>query len=145
MFPNTSFTASGPNESFLTENSCLPVTAFKSYDNATEKLVPCDPYVFGYLVFTVEVQPLTAEELAAIAKSKVPAQVSPRQIRQALTAANLRAQVEAAVSAGDQDLKDWWEFATQFERNHPMVIGMADGLGVTEQQLDDLFLLAGTL
>ena len=37
--------------------------------------------------------------------------ISPRQIRQALTHANLRASVEATVLAGDQDLKDWWEFA----------------------------------
>lgn len=71
--------------------------------------------------------------------------VSPRQIRQALTAAGLRTQVEAAVAAGDQDLKDWWEFSTAVERNHPMVIAMATGLGVSESQLDDLFKQAATL
>lgn len=71
--------------------------------------------------------------------------VSPRQIRQALTAVGLRAGVEAAVSAGDQDLKDWWEFSTAFERNHPMVIGMANGLNVSSEQLDQLFILASSL
>lgn len=71
--------------------------------------------------------------------------VSPRQIRQALTASGLRASVEAAVAAGDQDVKDWWEFATTFESNHPMVVGMATGLGVTEQQLTNLFNLAKSL
>ena len=75
----------------------------------------------------------------------VPTSVSPRQIRQALTRANLRSQVEDAVTAGDQDLKDWWEFATSCERNHPMVVEMAQGLGVTDEQLDDLFNLAATL
>lgn len=75
----------------------------------------------------------------------VPAQVSQRQIRQALTATGLRAGVEAAVAAGSQDLKDWWEYANPVERQHPMVIGMAAGLGVTDQQLDDLFILAGSL
>lgn len=75
----------------------------------------------------------------------VPYSVSPRQIRQALTQAGLRSGVEAAVAAGSQDLKDWWEYATAFERQHSMVIAMATGLGVTEQQLDDLFLLAETL
>jgi hypothetical protein len=69
--------------------------------------------------------------------------VSPRQIRQALTAAGLRAQVEAAVAAGDQDLKDWWEFATQFEEDHPMVVGMAQGLGVAD--LHGLFVAAKAL
>lgn len=71
--------------------------------------------------------------------------VSPRQIRQALTASGLRAQVEAAVAAGDQDLKDWWEFATQLEQNHPMVNAMAIGIGVTGEQLDALFELAASL
>lgn len=71
--------------------------------------------------------------------------VSPRQIRQALTASGLRANVELAVANGDQDLKDWWEFATTFESNHPMVVSMATGLGVTEQQLTDLFNLAKSL
>lgn len=75
----------------------------------------------------------------------VPAEVSPRQIRQALTAIGLRSAVEAAVAASDQDTKDWWEFATVFERQHPMVISMAQALDVTEQQLNDLFILAGSL
>lgn len=78
-------------------------------------------------------------------RQPIPSSVSPRQIRQALTAAGLRAGVEAAVATGDQDLKDWWEFATAFERGHPMVIGMSTGLGVTEQQLDELFVVAGGL
>ena len=86
-----------------------------------------------------------AEKAEAARIAKIPAAVSPRQIRQALTAASLRTAVEAAVAAGDQTIKDWWEFANQFERNHPMVEGMAAGLGVTTKQLDDLFTLAGSL
>lgn len=75
----------------------------------------------------------------------VPASVSPRQIRQALTRFNVRDQVEAAVANGDQDLKDWWEFATVFERNHPMVVNMAVALGISEQDLDAIFMAAGAL
>lgn len=75
----------------------------------------------------------------------VPDSVSPRQIRQALNHSGLRSAVEDAVSAGDQDLKDWWEFATAFERSHPLVIGMAQDVGVSEAQLDDLFRLAASL
>lgn len=77
--------------------------------------------------------------------SPVPASVSPRQIRQALTAAGLRASVEAAIAAADQDTKDWYEFATTFDRNHPMITALATGLGVTEPQLDGLWILAGSL
>lgn len=71
--------------------------------------------------------------------------VTPRQIRQALTRFNLRTQVESAVAAGDQDVKDWWEFATQVEENHPMVVGMATALNVSESDLHDLFVLAKSL
>jgi hypothetical protein len=71
--------------------------------------------------------------------------VSPRQIRMALTRANLRTQVEAAVAAGDQDLKDWYEFSTAFERVNPQVTAMATALSVSEEQLDNLWKLAATL
>jgi hypothetical protein len=50
--------------------------------------------------------------------------VSPRQIRQALTAVGLRASVEATVAAREQDVKDWWEFSTAFDRLHPAVVEM---------------------
>lgn len=93
----------------------------------------------------------TPEEIAEIEARKlpqapvVPVEISPRQIRQALTAAGLRNSVEMAVAAADQDTKDWWEFATTFERAHPRVIGMAQSLGVTPVEMDNLWVLAGSL
>ena len=75
----------------------------------------------------------------------VPEQVSPRQIRQALTRAGLRTAVEYAVSQSDQDIKDWWDYSTVFERHNPQVIAMAAALGVTDAQVDDLWRLGGTL
>lgn len=93
--------------------------------------------------------PLTEQELAEAAAYAPPPPpplvISPRQIRQALTAMNLRTQVEIAVAESNQDTKDWWEFATQFEENHPMVIGMATELGVSESDLHALFELGSTL
>lgn len=103
----------------------------------------------GKVISTRAVVPWSAEEIAANIEAKriqaIPASVSPRQIRQALTAASLRTSVESAVAAADQDTKDWYEFATAFERQHPMVIALATALGITERQLDDLFTLAGSL
>lgn len=91
------------------------------------------------------VVPWSEQEIEDERKAQVPASVSPRQIRQALTRAALRSSVESAVSSGDQDLKDWWEFATAFERSNPHVVDMGAALGVTERQLDDLWTLAGSL
>lgn len=73
------------------------------------------------------------------------ASVSPRQIRQALTRASLREDVESAIADSDQDTKDWWAWATSFERNHPKVAMMGTALGQTTEQLDALFALAASL
>lgn len=75
----------------------------------------------------------------------VPQSVSPRQIRQALTRTGLRASVEAAVAAGDQDTKDWYEFATAFERSNPVVSALGAALNVSDEQLDALWILADSL
>lgn len=75
----------------------------------------------------------------------VPDSVTPRQIRLALNASGLRATVDNAVKAGSQGLKDWWEYSLDIERNHALINGMAAQLGITDQQLDDLFRLAATL
>jgi hypothetical protein len=93
---------------------------------------------------------ITSEEASAIQASKVETppletKISPRQIRMALTQSGLRSQVEAAVAAGDQDMKDWYEFSTYFDRNHPQVLAMATALGVSDQELDALWALGATL
>ena len=93
---------------------------------------------------------ITDDEGKAIEAANTPApaavtRISPRQIRMALTQSNLRSQVEAAVAAGSQDMKDWYEYSTYFDRNHPQVLAMAIALNVTDAQLDALWALAATL
>lgn len=90
---------------------------------------------------------LTPSEIAAIAAypSAPIAPISPRQIRQALTRAGLRTAVEAAVAAGDQDLKDWYEFSTAFERLNLQVVAMGEALSVSPASLDDLWALGASL
>lgn len=70
--------------------------------------------------------------------------VSPRQIRHALNAAGLRASVEAAVAGADQDTRDWWEFATSFDSDHPALLAMAQALGMTDAQVRAVFLAAAS-
>lgn len=70
LFPNTSFPSTGPSPEFLAENSCMTVTVFKPYDANTQKLEPADPYIEGDTVYTVAVEPLTEEEIAAQEASK---------------------------------------------------------------------------
>jgi hypothetical protein len=81
----------------------------------------------------------------ALHDADVPRSISPRQVRQALSRAGLRDAVEMAVAGGDQDLKDWWAFATEFERHHPRVLAMADALNVSDKQLDEIWTLGAAL
>lgn len=74
----------------------------------------------------------------------VPASVTPWQIRRALNTTGLRSTVEAAVAASDQDVKDGWEFATEIRRDNVLLNAMASNLGMTPQQVDDLFFLASS-
>lgn len=62
LFPNVSFPSTGPDDLFLAENSCLQVNAFKSFDNTTQKLQVCSPYIEGTWVYTVEVVEKPQEE-----------------------------------------------------------------------------------
>ena len=70
MFPNTGFTSAGPSPDFLQENSCLPVTVFLSYDNKLEKLESVPPYILNNQVYTVQVVPLSAEDIEQRSLSK---------------------------------------------------------------------------
>lgn len=71
--------------------------------------------------------------------------LAPRQFRQALTKTGLRDAVEYAIAAADQATKDWYEFATEFESTHPVLLQMAGLLGKTSADIDTLFALGATL
>ena len=55
LFPNTSFPVTGPNDDFYVENGCAKVSTFKPYNNDTEMLMGCNPYLEGDVVYTVQV------------------------------------------------------------------------------------------
>ena len=116
---------------------------YKAPDNSIHFIEPEYAYLLpkGSLPITDE----EAESLRPVPPLPPIQPISPRQIRMALTRANLRTYVEAAVLAGDQDLKDWWEFSTSFDRLNPQVIAMGDALGKTTEELDSLWLLGTSL
>lgn len=86
--------------------------------------------------------PMTAEQLEAL-KPKV---VTMRQARLALLQNNLLSTVDTAIATGsDEAMKIEWEYATEVRRDWASLIAMVTALGMTEQQLDDLFVLASGL
>lgn len=75
----------------------------------------------------------------------VPSSITPLQVRLALNASNLRTQVNAYVASLPQSDQDKWEYATTIERTNPTLVSGTAALGMTVQQVDDLFRLASTL
>jgi hypothetical protein len=69
LFPNTSFPPSGPTPEWMAENSCLPVTVYLPYDPTSQVLVQVAPYIMDAVVYTVQVQEMTPEQLAAYRQS----------------------------------------------------------------------------
>lgn len=65
IFPNTSFPPSGPSDAFLAENNAKKVNAWLPYDQNTQKLVASSPYLQGDWVYTVRVESMTPDDIAA--------------------------------------------------------------------------------
>ena len=79
----------------------------------------------------------------------VPVSVTMRQARLALLQVGELDVVNAAIAAipGDAGAaaRIEWEFSSTVERNREYVKQIATGLGMTDKQLDDLFVLAASL
>ena len=112
LFPNVSFPASGPSDEWMAENNLVPVTYFKAYDAATQKLVSCEAYLEDGAVYAVNVESLSADELAAKDAATIAANKSVRNKKLAdcdwtqLSDVNLTADCKAAFTAYRQALRD---------------------------------------
>ena len=89
---------------------------------------------------------LEQEEAYLLAKFKatVPTTISPRQARLALNSVGLLDDVEAAVAA-NKEYQIFWEYSLEIKRDDSILNTMAVALGMTERQVDDLFIAAGKL
>lgn len=93
----------------------------------------------------ITTRPYTQQEIEIASKIKIPTTVSMRQARLALLQVDLLNSVESAIAQGDHADQITWEYATEVNRADALVANLSGALGLTEQQLDDLFLLASTL
>lgn len=97
--------------------------------------------------------PLTDEEETALlaewaaneGKVKVPQSVTMRQARLMLSNAGLLDSVNASVQASSKDIQLTWEYAQEVKRNDPYVLSLGASLGLTDAQIDNLFIQAATL
>jgi hypothetical protein len=75
----------------------------------------------------------------------VPVSVTPRQARLAIEAAGLTEQVEKAVEAAGPAAKITWDYALEIRRDDPLLAGLAQAIGLSDAQVDALFLQAAQL
>lgn len=78
-------------------------------------------------------------EAATPPEIPVPDAVSRFQARAALHQAGLLEAAEAAVATSDMIVRLAWQDAQEFRRDSPTVATLADALGLTPAQLDELF------
>lgn len=77
----------------------------------------------------------------------VPDSITPRQCRLLLLQQGMLSQVEAMVAASTDDVKITWEYALEFRRDDPLLIGFAANLQppLTEEQINQFFIAAAQL
>tara|TARA_R100000231_G_scaffold139464_1_gene120792 strand:+ start:2090 stop:2527 length:438 start_codon:yes stop_codon:yes gene_type:complete len=66
LFPNTSFTAAGPNADFLSANNVVEFIETLTFTTPTQKLSTVDAYVQDGKAYNVKVESTTADEQAAL-------------------------------------------------------------------------------
>lgn len=79
----------------------------------------------------------------------LPTEVTMRQARLALLEAGLLDDVEAAVNAipgiNGEKARIEWNFSNTVKKNQPITQMLASVIGLTQQQIDDMFVLGVTL
>ena len=70
LFPNVGFPGGLPTESWMSENSVMPVTVFRSYNGLTEKSTRVDPYIEDGVVYLHKIEALDDSQKAAAQTAK---------------------------------------------------------------------------
>lgn len=128
----------------------LVVAPKPNYDEDTEVVRQLEPALQGdQWVQGWQVQPLSPEEIEQRRKAKVPARVTMRQARLALLGAGLLGNVDTAVNALPSPQKEAarieWEYSQEVQRHNGFVSVLAPALGLSDLQIDQLFVTAGGL
>lgn len=146
--PNISF-PSEPSDALLAGYSVYPLTETDppSFDQLTEKVIEVAPVkIDGVWTQQWEIVDLTEEE---IQNRRAQTQVSMRQARLALLNEGFLSQIEAAIAslpAGQKEAAEIeWEYGSNVERLSPWVVQITSALGMTDEQVDELFAYASTL
>lgn len=129
-----------------TINSVIPEEAFQLTD---EQFLKSINDFTGYYELVNGTLTWTVLPLPQLPESTAPSIITMRQARQALYQSGLLDQANsfiAAIPGSDGDkARIAWEYAGDVERANPLVAQIAASLGLSDQQVDDLFTLGASL
>ena len=136
----------GFSEAALTAASELPATLTAKQAEMDEALATAQAdHVAELAAKDAEIARLTALIPAPVIVDGVPQTVTMRQARLALLSAGLLDLVTEAVAGAGQAAQIEWEYASDVGRNATLIQTLAGVMGLTDEQLDGLFVLAATL
>lgn len=121
------------------------------YDKNLEKVVESGTELRDGLTYKkYEIVPLTEEELESKYKASIPKSITIRQAREQLIRDGLFATATIAINSIEDATEkaitqNYWEYSERFERNHPSLIALGTVIGLTEVQLDAMFIEAAKL
>lgn len=78
-------------------------------------------------------------------KPRIPEQVTAAQARVSLHRANLLNAVKSAVEQAGGEIEIWFEYATEWRRDSQHIAALSAGLGLTSEQIDNLFIVASEI
>lgn len=114
-----------------------------TFNAETHKL--SNEYILINDIVTKEVIDLTPEEIAEANKPIVPESISQMKLRKQLILSGISiASIDALIQSLPRPNRDliytMWEYAVVFDRSNPELIGLAQMLGLTSEQLDEIFI-----
>lgn len=79
-------------------------------------------------------------------ENSVPQTLTPIQFRLQLNKQKLRPKVETMIAESlDFDLKDWWEYSTEYRRDNEILIAFAKELELSDEDVDNFFIAASQI
>ena len=148
MFANVSFPNGVLDEAFLAKQNIVKVEyeAQPVIDDFTQD-VEQDKFATlenGVYIIKYRILPKTEDEIVEYRKSQVPQSITPLQAKLQLLKLGLLDEVETLVT-GDRTSQLYWEYASAIDRDNPMLLSMANSLGLTSEQVDEMFIEASKL
>ena len=137
---------------FAKSQSTGPINIWKRIQAEIDRESEYQEYLSNLDISTIQTNVVVTEEAQTepnedqiLAGWRAFATVTMRQARLALSQQGLLSTVQENVSQLPEDAQIEWEYAGQVERQSSLMSTLGAALGLTEEQLDDLFRFAETL